>query len=66
MADAKKEHPDLVNLREREAMLIEKGARIEKMDGNALLRDGRDINELKDRNRRHLEDVRKEIARLSK
>ena len=66
MADAKKEHPDIANLKEREAMLVEKSKRIEGMDANVLLRDGRDINEMKSRNNSNLEAVRKEIARLSK
>lgn len=65
MAD-KIDSPEVVNLKERERILSEKGARIDKMDANELARSGRDINELKMRNQVQLAEVRKEIARLSK
>jgi hypothetical protein len=67
MAEPKKpDSPELVNMKEKERVLLDKAKRIEAMDANELQRSGRDINEIKTRNATQLADVRKEIVRLSK
>lgn len=66
MAEAKTDSPEVANLKEKEQNLLSKGKRIDLMDANELARNGRDINELKQRNQVQLSEVRKEIARLSK
>lgn len=65
-AEAKPDSQELVNAKERLQMLIDKGKRIEVMDANELARSGRDINEIKARNKRDIADQQKEIQRLSK
>lgn len=55
----------VANLKEREAVLVEKGKRIEAMDANQLARDGRDKNEMKQRNARQVAEIIQEIAKLS-
>lgn len=60
------DNPALVNLREREKMLVEKLAGHNKADANAYLRQGFDIAEIKRRTESQLAEVRKEIDKLAK
>lgn len=53
-------------LDEAEAMLLAKEERLGKADANQLAAEGRDLNELIQRNKLQLELVRKEKQRLSK
>lgn len=75
MADQKKpplntaqapENPELVNLREREKVLTEKVAHLEKVDANDYRQRGFDINEVKRRAQLQLAEVRKAIAKHAK
>lgn len=69
MADQKKpveESPEVQNLREREKILTEKVASLEKADANEYRRKGFDIHEIKQRAQKQLAEVKQEIARLTK
>lgn len=66
MADAKPPTLELVNLRERETVLLDKQKRIDGMDANELSRAGVDINEVKRRNSLQLAEIRKAIEKESK
>lgn len=65
MGDEKKpDSPQLANLREREKVLIDKVANLEKVDANHQERQGWDLNDVKNRAKLQLAEVRSEIAKL--
>lgn len=68
MADPKKpvESPEVINLREREKILAEKVAGLEKADANEYQRKGFDLHEVKQRAQLQLAEVKREIAKLTK
>lgn len=60
------EESELGIYKQKESNLLDEAKRIDAMNANQLAQAGHDINDLKTINQRHLAEVRKEIARLSK
>lgn len=57
---------ELSNLKERETALVKEIARLEKLDANKYSQAGHDLNEVKQREQRHLGEIRKAIAEATK
>lgn len=66
MGEPKKDSPEVVNLREREKVLTEKIASLEKIDANHQLQHGIDVREVKQRTQKQLAEVRSAIEKESK
>jgi hypothetical protein len=58
------DNPELANLKEREATIVTEIERLEKMDANKMSHSGHDFNEVKNREIKHLAEIRAAIAEL--